>query len=152
MNNKSKLLIAAVLIAAVPIVSKWEGRELRPYYDIVGVRTVCDGITYNVQERLYSHAECDALLSTGLQEFYAKIDPCMPDDVPPKAAGMFLSLAWNIGPGAFCKSRTIQTAFARKDFVAACKGILLFNRAGGRVVKGLDNRRREEARLCLEGL
>lgn len=152
---KKRLAAAAAALAiaaAIPVVSKWEGREFVPYYDIVGVKTVCDGITYNVQDRIYTAAECDALLSDGLMTFYQKIDPCMPDDVPPKAAGMFLSFSWNVGPGAFCKSQTIQSAFARKDYAAACRGMNLFNKAGGKVVNGLVKRRAEESKLCLAGL
>lgn len=152
---KKKVAAAAVALAvaaALPVVSKWEGLRLKPYYDIVGVKTVCYGETRGVQDRVYTKAECDAMLAGGLEEFYAKIDPCMPDDVPPKAAGMFLSLAYNVGPGAFCRSKTLQGAFARKDYVAACNGMKLFNKAGGRVVQGLVNRRAEEAKLCIAGL
>jgi lysozyme len=152
MKHTKKIAVAITIAAALPVVAVWEGLKLKPYYDIVGVRTVCYGETRGVQERTYTKAECDRMLAGGLEEFYAKIDPCMPDDVPPKAAGMFLSLAYNIGPGAFCKSQTIQSAFARKDYVAACNGMKLFNRAGGRVVQGLVNRRAEEAKLCLAGL
>lgn len=147
-----KLIAALVVVAALPVVAKWEGLRLTPYYDIVGVKTVCYGETRGVQNRVYSKAECEGMLAGGLEEFYAKIDPCMPDDVPPKAAGMFLSLAYNVGPGAFCKSQTIQSAFARKDYAAACRALNLFNRAGGRVVQGLVNRRAEESKLCLAGL
>lgn len=152
MTNRKLAAIAATIAVALPVVAAWEGLRTRPYYDIVGVRTVCYGETRGVQERIYTRAECDEMLSRGLHEFYRQIDPCMPDDVPPRAAGMFLSLAYNIGPRAFCQSRTIQTAFANKDYAAACRGILLFNRAGGRVVQGLVNRRTQESQLCLAGL
>ena len=152
---KKKIAAAAAALAvaaALPVVAKWEGLRLAPYYDIVNVKTVCFGETRGVEDRIYTKAECEAMLSGALEEFFVKIDPCMPDDVPPKAAGMFLSLAYNVGAGAFCKSQTLQSAFARKDYVAACNGMNLFNRAGGKVVKGLVNRRAEESKLCLAGL
>lgn len=150
---KKKLAIAAVVVAAaMPVVAKWEGLRTAPYWDIVGVRTVCYGETRGIEERIYTKAECDHMLSGALEEFYAKVDPCMPDDVPAKAAGMFLSLAYNVGPGAFCKSKSLQSAFARQDYAAACQAIKLFNRAGGKVVRGLTLRREEEARLCIAGL
>lgn len=149
---KKTTAAAAVIAAALPVVALWEGLRTKPYYDIVGVKTVCYGETRGVQDRVYTKAECDAMLSGALVEFYAKVDPCIPDDLPPKATGMFLSLAYNVGPTALCKSQTIQAAFARKDWVGACKAINLFNRAGGRVVQGLVNRRAQEAQLCLDGL
>lgn len=154
--KKSTAAAAAVIAAALPVVALWEGLRTKPYYDLVGVKTVCYGETRNVQDRIYSKAECDAMLADGLVDFYRQVDPCLPDELPPKAAGMFLSLAWNVGPGAVCKSQTIQSAFARKDWPAACRGIGLFNKArvGGQltVVKGLDNRRKQEVQLCLDGL
>lgn len=149
---KKKVIAALVVAAALPLVASWEGLRLKPYFDIVGVKTVCYGETRGVEDRIYTKAECDAMLSGALEDFYVKIDPCMPDDVPPKAAGMFLSLAYNVGAGAFCKSQTLQSAFARQDYAAACRGLTLFNKAGGKVVKGLVNRRAEEAKLCLAGL
>jgi len=35
---------------------------------------------------------------------------------------------------------------------SACNALLMWNKAGGRVVKGLDNRRKQERALCPEGL
>lgn len=34
----------------------------------------------------------------------------------------------------------------------ACHALRLYNRAGGKVVRGLDDRRRAEEKFCLEGL
>lgn len=156
MINKRGALAAAVIAAALPVVAQWEGLRTKPYYDLVGVKTVCYGETRGVQDRIYSKAECDAMLADGMVDFYMQVDPCLPDELPPKAAGMFLSLAWNVGPGAVCRSQTIQTAFNKKDWAAACRGIGLFNKAriNGQlqVVKGLDNRRKQEVQLCLAGL
>ncbi len=38
------------------------------------------------------------------------------------------------------------------DIRGACDALLAWNKAGGRVVQGLTNRRQDERRLCLEGL
>jgi lysozyme len=149
---KKSVAFAAVVAVALPVVAGWEGLRTKPYFDLVGVKTVCYGETRGVEERVYSKEECDRMLATGLVDFYAQVDPCIPDEFPPNSTGMMLSLAWNVGPGAVCKSRTIQGAFARKDWPGACRAILLFNKAGGKVVKGLDNRRKQEAQLCLDGL
>ena len=149
---KKVVAAAAIFAAALPVVAASEGLRVKPYYDLVGVKTVCYGETRGVEDRVYSKAECDAMLVDGLEDFYKQVDPCLPDALPPASTGMFLSLAWNVGPGAVCKSKTIQTAFAKADYHAACRAIGLFNRAGGKVVQGLVNRRAEEVRLCLAGL
>lgn len=73
-----------------------------------------------------------------------------PDALPVKVYVADLSLAYNVGVGAFCKSSiaAYQNAGHNKD---SCDRFLLYNRAGGKVVAGLTKRRQAERKLCLEG-
>ncbi|HET8898791.1 MAG TPA: lysozyme, partial [Rhodanobacteraceae bacterium] len=57
--------MVALLLAAL-LIRPHEGRSLKVYRDVVGIATVCDGHTGNVEPRRYSHAECDALFATDL--------------------------------------------------------------------------------------
>lgn len=150
MNKKAFAVLVVAL--ALPMVSSFEGLRKSPYYDIVGVRTVCYGETRGVENRVYTKAECDNMLSGGLKDFYTAMDPCLPDDLPARSTAMFLSLGYNVGTNAVCRSNTIQRAFAKKDYRTACNAINLFNRAGGKVIPGLVKRRGIEAEQCLEGL
>lgn len=59
----------------------------------------------------------------------------------------FVSLAYNIGAGAFCKS-TLVTKLNARDYAGACAEISRWNRASGRVVQGLVNRRAQERAQC----
>lgn len=59
-----------------------------------------------------------------------------------------VQLAYNIGPTAFCRS-TVVKRFNALDYEGGCEAFLLFNKAGGREVRGLTNRRKAERRLCL---
>lgn len=153
-----KVLIGAgagMFVAAAAFVTPWEGVYTQPYDDIVGVRTVCIGETENVQERKYSVAECKALLAQKLPRYYGEIAQCWGQDVEDRLTDnmrvAFVSGAYNFGSGAFCKSSMVRFLKAG-DFKAACRALRLYNRAGGRVVRGLDNRRKAEEKLCLEGL
>lgn len=153
-----KVLIAAsaaTFVAAAAFVTPWEGVYLRPYDDIVGVRTVCSGETENVQERRYTPEECKALLASKLPRYYGEIAECWGQDIENRLTDnmrvAFVSGAYNFGSGAFCKSSMVRLLKAG-DFKGACHALRLYNRAGGRVVKGLDNRRRDEEKLCLKGL
>lgn len=153
-----KVLIGAsagTFIAAAAFVTPWEGVYTQPYNDIVGVRTVCIGETENVQERRYSVDECKALLAQKLPRYYGEIAQCWGQDVEDRLTDnmrvAFVSGAYNFGSGAFCKSSMVR-ALKDGDRKGACHALRLYNRAGGRVVKGLDNRRRAEEKLCLEGL
>lgn len=146
-------VIAAAMALSVPLVAKWEGKRNDPYYDIVGVKTVCYGETQNIQNRRYSDAECRAMLDKALQARYMepvlKCTPTLADRPYQLAAAS--SLAYNIGASAYCGS-TAARQFKARNWVAGCKAIGRWNMAGGRVVQGLVNRRADEVRLCLTGL
>lgn len=143
--------IAAAVAIAVGVIQPWEGRSLVPYRDIVGVLTWCDGETKGKPKAIYTDAECDLITEREVARYEVDIRPCLPADLPPKTRAAFISAAYNIGAGAFCRSSMARLAKAG-NLRAACDALLRWNRAGGREVRGLTNRRTAERRLCLEGL
>ena len=62
----------------------------------------------------------------------------------------FVSLAYNIGVGSFEESSALRK-FNEGDLIGAQRAITLWNKAGGRVMKGLQ-RRREAERLVFNGV
>jgi lysozyme len=62
----------------------------------------------------------------------------------------FTSLTWNIGTDGVCRSTALRRLNAG-DIAGGCEALTWWNRAGGRVVRGLTNRRADEYRLCMEG-
>lgn len=155
---KNSLIVAG---AAIALIGAWEGLRTVAYRDPIGIPTVCYGETRGVKmgDR-YSKAECDAMLGNAIVEFEAGVRRCLvaPDRIPDKSYVAFLSLAYNIGQGGFCKSSIARRAndYGRTGnlahLVSACNNIRLYNKAGGRVLKGLVNRRAEERTLCLQGV
>lgn len=93
------------------------------------------------------------MLGDALIDFEQGVRKCLtnPDAIPEKPYVAFLSVSYNIGRGAFCSSSIARKANAG-DIRGACNAILLWNKAGGRVVKGLVNRRAEENKICLGGV
>jgi lysozyme len=154
-STKSRLTKGgAGLAAAIALVGAWEGLRTVAYRDVVGVPTVCFGETRGVKmgDR-YTVEECKAMLGDALVEFEAGMRKCLtsPDAIPEKSYVAFLSLAYNIGPTAFCRSTVARRANAG-DIAGACNAILVWNRAGGRVIKGLTNRRQDEYQICMQGV
>lgn len=144
--------IALAIALATPIVTRWEGTRLDPYRDLVGVWTVCTGETRVAMHR-YTPAQCDALLRKALESDYA---PAVLNAVPalrdrPHQYAASISLAYNIGASAFARS-SVARRFNAGDWRGGCEAFLMWNRAGGRVVPGLDRRRRDERKACLTGL
>lgn len=145
-------LAAAALISAISFVGGWEGLELKAYRDIVGVWTICYGETNGVKQGdEATKAECDQQLAQQLQSYNAQLNRCLTYPLPDKVRVAFVSWTYNVGVGAACGSTLVRKANAG-DLRGACDELLKWNRAGGRVVTGLANRRAAERRLCIEGL
>jgi lysozyme len=144
---------AGALMAAI---AAFEGYSDKPYDDVAGIPTVCWGDTAGVERgRTYARAECAARLERQALAHVAPVLACVPQlrgrDNQLIAAG---SLAYNIGPAAFCRS-TAAGRFRAGDWRGGCDAFLAWNKArvNGRlvVVRGLDNRRRLEREICLKG-
>ena len=144
--------VAAAAIAG--FVGPWEGLRTTAYQDIVGVWTVCYGETRGVGPGdAYTAAECDTQLARAVDEYRDDLTACLPNlgTYPEGVQIAFVSWTYNVGAGAACGSTLVRKAKAG-DLVGACNELPRWNKAGGRVVRGLTNRRAAEQSLCLEAL
>lgn len=126
---------------------------LRAYRDLVGVLTVCDGDTKNVRPGMVeTRAGCQARLERQLVAHATPVLKCVPGlrgrDNQLVAS---VSLAYNIGTAGFCRS-TAARRFNAGDWRGGCNAFLMWNKAGGRTIRGLVLRRERERALCLRGL
>ncbi len=157
MAKRSRLkTVAALMAASVALVGGWEGLRTVAYPDRIagGIPTVCYGETRGVElGDSYTVEECKAMLGNALVEFETGMRACLdnPDAIPDKPYTSFVSLTYNIGVAGFCRSTVARRANAG-DIEGACNAIPMWNKAGGRVVQGLVNRRAAEQKLCLEGV
>jgi len=148
--------IAAISAAgwlATQTVGGFEGLRLYAYQDVIGVWTACYGETAGIKRGMkFDKATCDNMLVGSLVKHEAGMRACLkaPDELPVEVYVADLSLAYNVGIGAFCKSSiaAYQNAGRIKE---SCDRFMLYNKAGGRVVKGLVTRRQKERALCLKG-
>lgn len=158
----SKKTLAGVLgsaaLAALTMagLTSWEGKRNVAYRDIVGVVTACRGTTKGVQMgRVYTDAQCDAMDEASAIEHAGGVRRCTPGLTGNQLVAAVL-LTYNIGVGkagggGYCGS-TAARRFNAGDLRGGCDAFLMWNRAGGRVVQGLVNRRAYERSLCLKGL
>lgn len=140
---------AGVLALAATIIKPWEGYEPKPYHDIVGVLTVCYGHTGGVEQRTYTKAECDTLLATDMGEHWAGVSRCITGPLKDHEAAAVLSLAFNVGTSAVCKSTLVRKINAGAPPAEFCRELFKWVYAGGRKVKGLERRRAAEFKLCM---
>lgn len=156
-NGKGSAAMVAMIAIAAPFTAVWEGKENQPYFDIVGVQTVCFGETEKVEQRRYSDAECDQLLRDRIPDYAGPVAKAAPGiEASPYEWAAHTSLAYNVGIGAYGQS-SVARLFRQGKRVEACRFMRRYNRAGGKVVRGLQFRREGdgarigEYELCLVG-
>jgi lysozyme len=142
--------LAAVLLLAGGLIAKWEGVRYYPYIDPVGIVTVCYGHTgADIERRAYTRAECNALLDEDMREANAFVRSCIGRPIPVNVEAALTSLVFNLGPGPVCIEGRTPRRFARAgDWPNTCKSLDLYNKAGGRVYRGLVLRRADERAVC----
>lgn len=145
--------LAAALALATPLVASWEGERRVGYLDIIRVPTYCFGGTgpEAVVGRRYTGAECRSQLADDAYQHAIPLTRCIRVPIPPESFAAFISLSYNIGPAGVCRSSVVRYVNLG-DLKHACAAISKFDRAGGRVIRGLQNRRSAERRLCERGL
>ena len=159
MNRKTKAGLAgataAVVLSISALIKPWEGLELRAYPDIIGKWTACYGETKGIRPGMtFTRKECeDKLLTRVVNDYYRPLTQCIPgfDQKPLGWQASSISVTYNIGVSAACKSTAARLAREGK-MRESCEAWTRFNRAGGKVVKGLVNRRNAEFKVCVEGL
>lgn len=149
-SRQAKAAIAGVAVSAstVSFVAGYEGHRSLPYLDVGAVLTVCKGHTgADIEPRYYSPAECDQLLQKDLVAHTTVMLRMI--DVPLSEGEMigYSSFVFNVGATAF-RDSTLRRLLNANQRVAACKELLRWVRVKGRVIRGLQNRRAAEYKLC----
>lgn len=147
-------IVGAVAAGALhDVTPQFEGTEYTTYRDLGGVLTYCTGATENAQwGKTYTPEQCRAQLDRDLERHAAGIARCVPmGRLTDGQKVAFVDAAYNIGVSAFCGSSMARRANAG-DMTGACDALLMWNKVGGKVVRGLTLRRQAEREICLRGL
>lgn len=149
--QKSAAALAAGT-AVLGFIAQWEGKRNVDYLDIVGVPTACYGSTRGaVVGKRRTDAECRTMLARDVTDHALELSQCIRVDVPSESYQAFVSWTYNVGATNACRSTLIRKLNAG-DLRGACDELPKWNKAGGKVVKGLTNRRLAERELCLKGV
>lgn len=136
---------------------------LRAYLDVVGVATACDGLTRDELGRpikpgqQFTEAQCTVMLERALIAHAEGVMKCTPtlklrtENDPFRQRFAATSLAYNVGVAAYCGS-SIDRHFDLREWRAGCNRLPAWNKAGGRILKGLSDRRAREQKICLQDL
>ena len=133
-----------------------EGVRLRPYQDPIGLWTVGvghligDGKTLPIEWfRTFTMDEVDELLKKDLQRFERGVLRLCPNYLTQSRFDALVSFAFNVGLGNL-QASTLRQKHNRNDILGAAKEFLRWNKAGGKVFRGLTIRRQDESNLYLQ--
>jgi lysozyme len=154
---------------ALKMIAHHEGTKLKPYRCparlwTIGVGHVIDPNHARVPfeernslaipegwNRVFTMGEVDAILAKDLERFERGVLKYCPSAGSRQAwLDSLVSFSFNVGLGTLQRS-TLRQKHNRGDHEGAANELLKYCKAGGKVLKGLENRRKDERALYLGG-
>lgn len=137
--------------STMDFIEAWEGCRLAAYKCPAGVWTIGVGHTQDVTEHdEITHEQARELLRQDIEEVKRRLAPFVNVDVTEGQFIALVSLAFNVGVSYVVhKCPKLMRALNAGDAEACAHEFLDVNRAGGKVLSGLTERRRAEAKLFL---
>lgn len=83
-----------------------------------------------------------------MQKYEGAIKQCVKVPLSQQEYDAYVSLAYNIGPTAFCRS-TLVGKLNAGDYAGACQQILVWDKFKGKPLRGLTIRRQQEYAQCM---
>lgn len=157
MARKSRAAIVALAVGgAISLIAGFEGFRGTAYVPVRGDKVTigygqtfyANGRSVRFGDRITQERAMGELGVLVEREFLSAIARCVTVPLTQNEFNAYVSLAYNIGAAAFCKS-TLVKKLNTKDYAGACSEILRWKYSNGRVVKGLENRRLAEYKICM---
>ena len=143
----------------INLIKEFEGLRLTAYRDSVGVWTIGygntfyeDGSTVKQGDKI-TQERADSLFRSILDKFADQVCNSLtnPDRVSDAQFSAMVSLAYNIGVGAFKGSTLLRKVNANPCDPTIPDEFIRWNKAGGKVLAGLTRRRKAEEDLYKNG-
>jgi lysozyme len=157
MKNKTRVIIAGLVLSAGGLIgiASHEGYRDTAYIPVPGdVATIGFGSTTNsdgsrvaLGQRTTPVASLKRL-GEHVEVFEDAVRTCAPVPMYQYEFDAYVSLTYNIGANAFCKS-TLSKKLIAYDYEGACKEILKWDKFKGKSLPGLTKRRIEEYTTCI---
>jgi len=138
--------------AGMDLIKRWEGCKLKAYKDVAGVWTVGYGLTSAAgfievgPDTVLTQEEADWYLEQAVNKYADGIRSAITAPINENQFAAFVSLAYNVGIAGVRRSSAVRH-FNAGHLDKVPRAIRAWNKAGGRVVQGLVNRREAEVKL-----
>lgn len=152
---RNRLLLAAAggAIALASVTTQWfEGTASVPYRDVGGVLTVCQGVTGAdvIARKTYTPGECATLNNRALVSADADVRRLVKVPISETERAALIDFVYNVGAPKLASSTLLRKLNAG-DHAGACAEYKRWDKAAGKTMKGLQNRREVSTWLCLQG-
>ena len=156
MAQSSRMGIGSLVLsaAALAVIAGYEGYRSTAYIPVPGdVPTIGHGTTRYEDGKAVKMGDkvtperARILLQHDASAFARAVQRCAPVPMHQHEFDAFVSLAYNIGEGAFCKS-TLAKKLNALDYAGACREIEKWVYFKGKTLPGLVKRRADERARC----
>ena len=138
----------------IDLIAKFEGFSSKPYLCPAKVPTIgfgstrwADGRAVSMQDEPITHDEAKQLLAATLVSFEKAVNKAVTIELKQHQFDALVCLCYNIGGGNFRESTLVKLLNNGQSEQEVAAQFLRWNKAGGKVLNGLSNRR--EAERCL---
>jgi len=135
-------------------ITKHEGLRLKPYLCPAKIPTIGYGNTYYPDGKRVTLLDKDITKQQAFDmfkeianRFGKRVDELVTSDINQNQFNALVSFAYNVGTGNFASSTLLKKINKNPNDLTLKAEFLRWNKAGGKVINGLTNRRNEEADL-----
>lgn len=146
--------INAIGAKGLNLIKQFEGLLLKPYKCPAGIPTIGYGATYypsglkvTMQDKAITEGQASTMLMNMLKTYERAVDSFCRDDINQNQFDALCAFAYNVGINALKNSTLLKKVNKNPDDPTIRAEFLKWNKANGRALKGLTNRRIAEADL-----
>jgi lysozyme len=148
--NRGRNNLVNISEEGISLIKKFEGCELRSYQDAVDVWTVGYGHTKDVKPgQMITKEEAEEMLIEELTEYCSYVETAVEVPLHQNQFDALVSWTYNLGPTNL-NSSTMLKKLNAGEYEDIPEQIKRWNKAGGKVLPGLERRRLAES-LLFEG-
>lgn len=136
------------------LIKRFEGYSDRPYKCPAGISTIGYGNTYypngtkvKITDKQITREYANEILAHTADEFAADVLKLVKSKISVNQLNALTAFAYNVGMGNFQKSTLLKLVNLNPNDAMIAKEFLKWNKAGGKVLNGLTNRRIAESAL-----
>jgi lysozyme len=136
------------------LIKSFEGLSLKPYKCSANISTIGYGSTYyengikvQMSDAPITGARAEILLKNVADRFAQKVANLIKKPVTQNQFNALVSFAFNVGSGALASSTLLKLVNENPNNAMISKEFLKWNKANGKTIQGLTNRRIKESAL-----